>query len=673
MKPLLFVCSIALAIGAFIPFAYYLRDTPSRISYLIERNAPLFINGKLNLEPEPGERLTFLSGIFFLPVISMGIYFILRKFINKRKKLNRFSANPNINFFAAQIVLTAVLILGYHIVTELYRTKEFYFYVLLYPSGYYIFIIVLVGLLMAFKSVFINLNSKIFLILGMSMIILSSLYSLMPENYFYQDWSTAHHFDQVYNLVIQAVHGNTSLVDFVSQYGVIYPHVVELFLKFLPFNFFTVSLFFVILIILSFTFFYLAIGEKSGNKSLYSLFFILGILGIYQQVYNSFNWGNGNGGVYYQYLPIRVIYGAFFMNLVLTYLKKETKVKYVLGFLVSALSVLWNADTGIVIWGSWICLLIYNTISEYRLNIKSVFYGLQHIFMGLVFLILLAVLYSSFAYIRSGHLPDWTGLFYFQQLYYLTGYWMVHMQPVGIWYLPAGIYLLTLVYCLVRLINNEVDRWTRFYFYFSVYGIGIFAYFQGRSVLPNVIGVIYPAVLLAGFHLYDFLKNYDFSLRNLKNTLSKADFHWRLIGVIPMTILLSHGFLTVIFYSYPIISKLINHWTVTPEVTVLSEQIRNRSDFISKNKKSDKIMIIAEDASYLHMNTNTYSSLPYGFYLEVATKLQANGLKELVRSDKVSQVFIDKNWGVGTADILTGYLINGETDQAYLSKFTVLP
>ncbi|MBI3380328.1 hypothetical protein HY029_06260 [Candidatus Gottesmanbacteria bacterium] len=674
MKALLFISSIILSIFAFVAISFFLlKSRPGEIEMQLAHNTPLFVNGRLDLAPEPGERRIFLFGLVFLPLISVANYLILVNLTKRKDKYLKFIENPYLNFFVAEVSLILIFLLSFNIILDLFRTKEQNIYLIFHPPFYYLLAFIAIGIYIFASRIFSKVKSMVFLLFGLGIIILSSVYPLMPERYFFADWSMTHHFDQVFGLIIQAIHGRTSLVDFVSQYGVIYPHVAEIFLKFVPFNFLNTHIFFILLIIFSFVFLYLAIGSKSGFTSIYSLLILLALLGISQPVYFALGLRNPIGSLYYQYLPIRVITGSFFLCFVLWYLKKESKLGYILGFLIMAISLLWNADTGVVICGAWITLLCYNTLSKYKFSLKSLRRCLTHFFLAITSIVLAIAAFSLFAYIRSGSWPNWNGLFEFVQIYYIAGDFMAPMPLVGLWYFPVFIYLAFSVHSLLGLFTGKTNYWTKFYLFLSIYGAGIFAYYQGRSFVSNLQVVIYPAILLSGFYLYDFLLKYDFSFGKLKVLFSHWGFHWYLVAAIPMIFLLSHGILNVIVWSVPAIGNFQMHWKNPPAVVELANQIEKRSEYVRANLKSDKIMIIAEDASYIHLHTQTYSSLPYGFYLEVGLTSQADALKKLIKSHKVDQVFVDYNWSNWTGYKLAQYLTLGETDQNYLQKFYTLP
>src|SRR3989338_2782487 len=258
MKYLLFFLSLAIACILFNGISYFfLKDSSHDIESLIVKNAPLFVNGRLDLWPEPGERRIFLFGIIFLPFVSAVNYLLLTYTAKKNLIFRNIISDPYLNLATAWSGLIFFLWLLTFIISDLFKTKEQNFYFIFHTPLHYFLIFIFLGILLVFGVKIIKTKNTAFFLLGIISIILTSLYPLMPEKYFYKGWSTTHHFDQIFNLIIQAYHGKTSLVDFVSQYGVIYPHAAELFLKIFSFNFFTVNLFFTLLAIISFIFLYL--------------------------------------------------------------------------------------------------------------------------------------------------------------------------------------------------------------------------------------------------------------------------------------------------------------------------------------------------------------------------------------------------------------------------------
>ena len=85
--------------------------------------------------------------------------------------------------------------------------------------------------------------------------------------------------------------------------------------------------------------------------------------------------------------------------------------------------------------------------------------------------------YSAFTLIRAGRPPDFAAFFAYQKMFYVSGFYMLPMPPVGGWCVVALVYLAGLAYAAGSPISPRSSR----IFQLSILGIGLLAYYQGRS------------------------------------------------------------------------------------------------------------------------------------------------------------------------------------------------
>lgn len=219
---------------------------------------------------------------------------------------------------------------------------------------------------------------------------------------------------------------------------------------------------------------------------------------------------------YFQYIPIRTIFGTFFLLFSFRYLRHMSPIKYHFGFFVSALSVLWCLDTGFVILLSWLSLLIYDTYIKNK-NILHIFIiSLKHISYGLLYSTAIFLTYGILAYLFTGKLVLFSKTFEYSSIFYKYGFGMFPMPLIGLWLLPAFIYLTYLTNALIFMFKRKDSLFTKFHFFISVFGIGIFSYYQGRSYLLNLFVVSYPALLLLYMSFGKFLLQNRFSFTLLQ-------------------------------------------------------------------------------------------------------------------------------------------------------------
>lgn len=593
------------------------------------------------LKPEPFERFCFVFGLIYLPLSFLLSYILLDRAEEKHKFLFPFYSGEFFNKIQNIVIVSVMFLWGYYILKGAELGFECWIFKI-YLNYYWLrIVLVLFVLSLLFRNKFNKLNSPVFFIVGIITILATSLTQIHTNKIMMSNPFINAHFGLLTGAINQVSHGKMVLVDIFSQYGVLYPYIGALFTKIFGFSILNISLFFVLLIFLSFLFIYMALSEKIGYNSWFSFISLIAVIGISHMFYVSIILFGGVNNTYYQYHPIRVIFGSFFIWFALKYLKNSSTIKYIIGLFMCGISFLWNFDTGVPLVISWLGFLIFNTLSVGNFTTKEkLVKSFKHLlFMGITLVSIMAV-YDFAAYLHSNRLPNWNEIVELQKLFVILGFYMAPMRKIDLWNIVIIVYILVLFSCLVALLKKKATDSHRYYIFIALFGIGIFSYYQGRSLVSNLFILTYPAVILTAFLLDDFSRRYLINKNNIRHVLNNNIFRFDLIKMFFLSIIFAYG-IVAFFTKLPDLYKWVKY-----DIKSIAEVDKPADiyiNFIIENKKSDETIIFSDISDYLYCLTGTFSSLPYSSTIEAVTSLQWKKIREVIESKKTKQIF----YGVG--------------------------
>ena len=241
------------------------------------------------------------------------------------------------------------------------------------------------------------------------------------------------HFNAVFHPVVQVYQGKTLLIDLLSQYG-LYPHFLEPILKITGLTVLRFTVVMGALMALSLILIYRFLMGVTRNK-------IIGYLGFLSMIYYSYHFGRVISiDPYFQYNPIRFLFPAASVYLVYKYFKTNSKKLYYCLFALFSIALLWNFDTGIVVFLGWILVILFQEL--FKLKFRNIF---RHLISGTIVFMAILSLFTVYLYIRSGQLPDYRAFLTHQNLFYLYGYGMMPMRMIHPWNMVILLYVIGLV------------------------------------------------------------------------------------------------------------------------------------------------------------------------------------------------------------------------------------
>lgn len=438
------------------------------------------------VSPEPLENRLFLFGVLFAPFCLATSYTIIRRLLR--------NVNDNSAAFLFSISSSfMVLATGFLAWKGMKECNFFYFkntfFPHLTPMTFLCSASVALSLLLGRESS--NPPWKIVQLLGtlphlavFFVIIAFPLYGIFSINAVRDHYIFTDSFNAVFHAVAQVFNGKAILIDFPHQYG-LYPHFLEPLFRITGLTVLTFTLVMTIFSVLSLFLLYTVLLKMVRFRIIASLGFLA--LLYYNIVFGRIEMPE----IYFQYHPIRTLFPAIAIYLAWLYLQSESTALYYFTFTLASIAVLWNFDTGFIVFSSWLLMLLFHELTQR--NMRGM---LRHIFIGCAILTGIVSAFTGYMFIRYGHLPEFHLFFLSQKIFYQFGLNMLPMPLIHPWNLVILTYLAGLVYSLSSLCDRERSVKATMVFFLSVLGTGIFSYYQGRSHNLCLLAVSYPAIML---------------------------------------------------------------------------------------------------------------------------------------------------------------------------------
>lgn len=588
-----------------------------------------YILKNFNLElryfmPEKAEKLQFftLSVMFpFLYIIFFNIYQRIKSIQITETVLN-----------AVQICETAGVI-GLVVFLHFKAPQDYFFIVIKSIPEIMFFLVVSFWALWKYqngtkKSIAI-INSVLILA---SFLILKSLFGIYYTAVYDLTSSCLHHFSAYFSPVYKVFSGLVIGVDFDNMYG-FYPYLYELFFKFTNgISIEKFSLINTVMIILSILFASVPLLLNIKNKVLALVF-----MSAYVYYFYVFNLLSNMDMIYYlQFTPHRIFFITLIMALGSIYLKisnpRIKKIIFYAGFLISSIAVVWNFESGLTALTAWTAMLLYLEISKIQnkeSNPKNVF--------KIIAIALLAFL-SSFAaielitYLKSGVFLNLNSYFYYQSIFYKSGYYMLKMplftQP---WMLFILIYAVALVKSINILFFDKENKCSlqkgALYLLLTVVGMCIFVYYQGRSHILVLGGVVFPAILLVGLFANEYLTNF---FNNKDDKFASKISLIKFVLIFGVTTIVGATTLDIIFFSG--YEKQLNQ---QKQVVEKNGYVKQSFDFIKANtEQNEKLDIITTDSDVIYLKLRQKDKLPFASYTDWAAKVQYDKIFDYLMKSK---------------------------------------
>ena len=363
----------------------------------------------------------------------------------------------------------------------------------LYDKDWFFIPFILLACLLFFykdKSFFQIKKAKFFYIALASLFIVRVLYLYLTRN-ITDSYYEYVHFSAFSYPIFKVQNGLTLNIDFNNIYGY-YPYFYLLLSKiFGAWNINKVLNFNIIILLSCWLTFGFSIKNFIKNKFLFLVAFVLFIF-----------LTGGQGTYYLQNFPLRIINFIFIWFMASSFLsgkEKRQKILTGLGFFGLCLGIVWNFETGIISLIAWTAFLIYYQALRYTVKDK-IFYKntLIYILFFILTLAFAAAIFLLIPYLRTGKIVPLSDIFWGENLFYKTGFYMLKIKLYHPWFLPLAFYFVSLILALNPVLQFKKYKkpFLPFLFLTTLIGIGFYIYYQGRSHLDCLIAVLFPLSLI---------------------------------------------------------------------------------------------------------------------------------------------------------------------------------
>lgn len=376
-------------------------------------------------------------------------------------------------------------------------------------------------------------KTKWWIFIGFSFVLLFawrviSIYSITQSSKYFV------HLDAIIYPLSQVVQGKTILVDLPSQYG-LFPEILAPLFKLTGLTVLNFTLLMAFLQIISLFALFVVINKIIKHQVL----ILLGILSLIVITFGNLLYlcGVSLQDTVYQYWPIRFFWPAISVYLFYVFVQDKTIFKSLIISIISAIAIIWNADTGLFIFISYSVYLITRFITDFwfqRDRDKQIWQQKSFLVaLILHFTTLLLIVIGFFAYLQtsSGKTLNYSWLYKYQSIFYLLGFGMMPIPTkLDPWVGVISIYIYGLISALFswkKIPSNKSEMM----FYLSILGVGLFVYYEGRSHPLNLLSVMWPAIVLGMIFSDAIVRSIKLKLIGFANIIPISAFFSLIVAV----------------------------------------------------------------------------------------------------------------------------------------------
>ncbi len=602
------------------------------VASIIKNATAISFMAKEAFLPEPVEKLQFLLSIICTPIFTFFVF-------NRIKSLrNRLLKKPllayYINLAGVNIFILYLVLIFQQGLLHLDKTTGYFFvnnliYKTTLPVGLCFYGFAAYGLVRyaelrdsMFRKIVVNVISFQIVAVVLFQLVLCNVFQFGK-----QDYEGAMETNAVFYSMTQVFAGKSLLVNINCQYGLYAWFLTPLF-RLTGLSIYSFSWVMGILNALSFLCIFLGV-KKIIRQDVLALVTFLAV--IFWQYWQSRLPIAATPRLYYQYWPLRILFPSVAFCLIVSYFTAgEIARKRLLPVLalVAGFSVLWNFDSGLVVFVAVSISLLFSAFYScgFKESLKS---GIVYVAWMSAALFAAVALFSVTTKMKSGMWPDFRHLLDFQTYFYVSGYFMLPMPALHLWNVPIVVYVIVCIYCVFKLRKTYQAHVPVAAFLF-ILGLGIFAYFQGRSYDTNLPVVIYPAIILMGIFCDQLLSEV---------IIRRSVYH-----VVVMLFFIPFIFLTDAAFSMlnyvPAIHSMA--WSnIGPDTSLVKKIFCSRADFIAKNiPRNDTVLILCRDfESYYYATGNYYNPVNTPGSTELFLKSDLFACLDVIRARKYPVIY----------------------------------
>lgn len=573
--------------------------------------------------PEPLENMLFISGVLMMPVL-----LLLSCKISNRIMLR--TANERL-IRVAYVMLSSAFIVCLYLIGWFGMRRDKFFFVLNAETGPLALLMISAATLLLYfvlnhageKSKGEEILTALLGLLTILLVAIAGMFCVYGINTISESkfaYIYSFHFNAVFHAMAQVYNGKELLVDLTHLYG-LYPQFLEPVFRVFGLSVFRFTLVMGGLLCLSFLALRKFLNDMVSNRILAHLGFIAILY------YNYFFTKIITYDPYFQYHPIRFLFPALSIYLTYRYFKHGDTRTYYLCFALYSIAILWNFDTGFVVYASWVLTIVYHEL--YARNYR---YILKHILNGIIALASTVLLFTLYMFARYEAIPDYGLFFLYQKIFYKYGYMMMRMPVFHPWNLIILTYIIGLLYSIYSLVENKQTITAKMTFFLSVLGTGLFAYYQGRSQHMNLSPVSFPAIILITMFADIMLSR--IAIRN------KVFDRVALLSILFFMIFSFAGLLK----NYSGITDVVVE-RVRPVVQKMDNQTMRSAKFIREStNRGEEVLILSNLSGVYYLDSATTCPLNIAGNTELSFWAEYEKIFNYLRGDQTEKVIIDDNF-----------------------------
>lgn len=611
--------------------------------HIPEVDASLLIDGLQKfIAPELIERRTFIILILSTPVITFTLLYFVNKYADNT------DIGKKICYVTGQLLPVTLSIVLLYLLFNGEFTKAMlgqYSNPSVHIIRWYLFSSIITYILLfattrsSFDRHYKHIGIAVLFTFGLINLGLLFSWRIISINSVTEDIAFFQHLDPIAYVISQTINGKRLLIDLPSQYG-LYPALIKWVFNIVPVSIFSLTALFGTLQLIS-TLCVFFVGQKY-IRSLY-LQVIFGLI-LLMAVAGTATYLVDNVDHYFQYWPIRFIAPALSVLAISQYMQAPCLLRLFFCAQLSALSILWNFDTGFVVSLSILTYLILNFLysawQQFYLNrgrdtaYRSAIHTLAYVFVTLASVTAYFTLFIS----QADRQIDEGWLLGYQKLFYGLGYYMLPM-PLSRdpWMAIVIVYILGISIFFASKMLSIASVKVDLIFYLSILGIGLFSYYQGRSHPLNLVNVVWPALLIVTIVIDIYLVR----VTRFQNIF--------LALVAPA---LAIGALSLSAYTF-----LSNFPKILTDISLMYKKnkyvreglIKSELEFIKKFSNSKTCGIFAKRQGLYHLETGLVSPVPGPSIVETILRKDRDLQLDTLINAPIECLF----WGYGDSSIIT--------------------
>lgn len=421
------------------------------------------------------------------------------------------------------------------------------------------------------------------LLFGTWMIYIHKIY---PSSSLYVMPGTAH-----FDILNYAVSQSAAGVTYLHQYG-FYPFFLKPYFWLFPTGVREINVLFILLNCAAFLLLAFSVWKMMRNQLvylfplLYLIFFASNCFSGYVEITDP----------YFAYWPIRMMVPALVSFLVMWYLRgiRARSIPLILG-VVCGVGVFWNFDSGIVCAIAVFCLFAMELWQGPRTHGRNVLtYSISLLCALTLTWFVLSLTYERWL------MPDF--LFRYQRIFAQSGFFMLPMpRTPEFWHLTFAVNGIGFLWGMWAMLSNRQSRQSRWVFFLSLMGFGLFLYYVGRSHQLVLSAVLLFPILIVSVLVERLIQLYGI-------TSGRWNRGSVVILLFPVMLLWGYSFLTFLYY-FPNTLKLGYYaMTAIPYETLGS--LENDGAFIRLHAKGRKVNILGPRQGFLYAESGTAASYP---------------------------------------------------------------